>query len=71
MARKLLQMRFIRSRRYTNYKGRKNAPEEDYKELPRCTDDHEKAICADTFFHTWKKEIAHPAYCALRTEWKS
>jgi hypothetical protein len=70
MARKFLQMGFIRARRYTNYKdGRKHDPK-DKHQLEKGTGDPAKAESAQIFFDAWKKVEAKPAYARMKAESK-
>lgn len=71
MARKYLQMGFIRARRYANYKGGKKYDQQnDYQLLERGTGDPEKAKAATIFYERWQQAENHDQYKILKANWK-
>jgi hypothetical protein len=71
MARKYLQMGFIRARRYANYKcGKKYDKERAYLLLEKGTGEDEKAKAAAIFYERWKAAEANEGYARLKELWK-
>ncbi|SMB82709.1 conserved hypothetical protein [Hymenobacter roseosalivarius DSM 11622] len=83
MARKFLQMGFTRARRYANHKGGKkyDGPVPADKkgqsgahgraELPRASEDPEKAAAAAIFKQKWDEAQHEPEYERQRTEFQA
>ncbi len=71
MARKYLQMRYTRARRYANYKGgKKYDKDHHYALLEKGTGEGEKARAAAVFFTQWKAVEENQLYRALKKDWK-
>ncbi|SEN96249.1 protein of unknown function [Mucilaginibacter gossypiicola] len=71
MARKYLQMRYTRARRYTNYRGgRKYDAAQGHVSLERGAGDPEKADAAKVFYARWKAAEANEVYAAMKKDWK-
>src|SRR5262249_13863084 len=66
MARKLLQMGFMRARRYTNYKGGRKYDPVDKPPLEKGAGDPAKAESARIFYEAWQKAEAKPAYAKMK-----
>lgn len=70
MARKFLQMRFTRSRRYANYKGGKKYLLEGEGTFPKGSGDPKKIESASIYYLFWKKAEEHPDYLIKKMMWK-
>ena len=83
MARKFMQMGFTRARRYANHRGGKKyaGPVPDDKkgqsgahgrpELPRASEDPEKAAAAAVFKRQWDAAMHHPDYLRQRADFQA
>jgi hypothetical protein len=61
MARKFLQMRWTRARRYANHKGGRKYDKNTGDELPR-TEDEEKSAAAAIFYARYVRARQHAEY---------
>lgn len=64
-------MGFTQARRYFNYQGSiKYDKNNDYKSMPRSTEDPEKAEAASVFYEAQQKAEADIQYSEWKSRWK-